>query len=81
MSVLDVTAKALEELRNKPLHSHKEVKLVSQPSKLAKDKVDVGPFYGLPSMVGELYHKLKGGEGAVPLAGEVPHLPCCEEQD
>ena len=70
MSVLDVTAKALEELRNKPLHSHKEVKLVSQPSKLVKDKVVVGPFYGfLP--------QAEGGEGAVPLAGEVPHLPCC----
>jgi len=60
MSVLDVRAKALEELRNKPLLSQKKVKHISQPTKLVKDKVDVGPFYGLPSVVGELYYKHKG---------------------
>jgi len=60
MSVLDVRMKALEELRKKPLLTQKEQKHVSQPSKLVKDKVDVGPFYGLPSVVGELYHKHKG---------------------
>ena len=30
-------------------------------SMLVKGLVDVGPFYGLPSVVGELYHKLLKG--------------------
>ena len=60
MSVLDVRAKALEELRNKPMRIQKEEVKVSQPSRLVRDRVDVGPFYGLPSKVGELYRQHKG---------------------
>ena len=60
ISVLDVWAKALEELQNKRLFSQKEAKHISQPTKLMIDKVFVGPFYGLPSVVGELPYRHKG---------------------
>ena len=48
------------ELQNKPLLSQKEPKHISQPTKLMIDKVYVGPFCGLPSVVGELPDKHKG---------------------
>jgi len=60
MSVLDIRAKALEDLRNKSALIQSQVKPKSQISKLVQDKVDLGPFYGLPSTVGELYFKHKG---------------------
>jgi len=60
MSVLDIRAKALEDLRNKSALIQSQVKSKSQVSKLVQDKVDLGPFYGLPSIVGELYFKHKG---------------------
>ena len=58
MFVLYVRAKALEEFCNKPLHSQKEVKLVSQPIKLVKNMVYVGSFTSkarVPPLVAPCY--------------------------
>jgi len=63
LSVLDVQARALEEMKN-PVERPKNIldpKLLNpvSVSKLVENQVDVGPFYGLPSLVKELYKKYK----------------------
>ena len=60
-SVLDIRAKALEEIQNKPeKRRSKSPQKESQVSRVVVDKVDLGPFFGLPSAVKELYIKNKG---------------------
>lgn len=60
-SVLDIRAKALEEIQCKPEKTkNKSSQKVSQDSRVVEDKVDLGPFFGLPSAVKELYVKNKG---------------------
>ena len=66
LSFVDVRARALEELKMKaaagpevkssPVREEKP----SQISRLVKDEVDRGPFFGLPSRVAELYQEVKG---------------------
>ena len=60
-SVLDIRAKALEEIQNKAEKKRsKTPQKESQVSRVVVDKVDLGPFFGLPSAVKELYIKNKG---------------------
>ena len=62
-SVLDIRAKALEEIQNKPPRSRKkssQSQNESQVSRVVADKVDLGPFFGLPTRVRELYVEYKG---------------------
>lgn len=60
LSILDVRAKALEEIQNKPNSIRIRSQKQSQASKLVEDKLDLGPFFGLPSKVKELYIEHKG---------------------
>ena len=67
LSFVDVRAMALQELKMKAAAgpevkstTEREVSQVSQVSRLVKDEVDRGPFFGLPSRVAELYQELKG---------------------
>ena len=61
LSVLDVRSKALEEIQNKPICPRNEKsQKESQVSRVVTDRVDIGPFYGLPSKVKELYVEHKG---------------------
>ena len=66
LSFVDVRARVLEELKMKATagpelksNPQKEEK-PSQISRLVKDEVDRGPFFGLPSRVAELYQEVKG---------------------
>ena len=62
-SVLDIRAKALEEIQNKPARTRKKCpqsENESQVSRVVADKVDLGPFFGLPTRVRELYVEYKG---------------------
>ena len=67
LSFVDVRARALEELKMRAAagpekQSRTTVREVepSQISRLVKDEVDRGPFFGLPSRVAELYQEVKG---------------------
>ena len=69
LSFVDVRQRALEELRNRPViapNTKVEDVKETESSRLEKDEVDRGPFFGLPSRVRELYVDVKGVKSLFP---------------